>query len=440
MEDYKKLAEELNGVAAEIRSLADITEPLNTEQRSKWETLNTKADELEERLSRMKKAHETDSRAKLLAAEFPIDLQKEQRTAENEISGGLPGTQSEIRAKAVNGWLRRQAGATVSDEEMRACMASGIDPNAKELTLECRSGAEYAQMQREARAQSAVNGGQGGYLTGTDQSMMGQIEVARLLFGSVRQVAEIIRTTTGSPLPWPTVDDTSNTGAAIGENSGANTTDISVGQQTWYAHKQTSNFVKVPFELFRDSMVNLESFIGSLLGERLGRREETLFTTGTGAGEPYGIVNGSVAGKTTASATAVTFDEIYDLINSVDPAYQVNAGFMLHSGILNAVRKLKDGQGQYLWQPSSQMGMPSMLAGFPYYRNQSMQSTLATGTKTFLFGDLSKYKIREVGTVRLRRLDERFADNDQVGFIAFTEIDGKILNAGTNPIKHMLQA
>jgi len=236
------------------------------------------------------------------------------------------------------------------------------------------------------------------------------------------------------------VDDTSNTGAAIGENSGANTTDISVGQQTWYAHKQTSNFVKVPFELFRDSMVNLESFIGSLLGERLGRREETLFTTGTGAGEPYGIVNGSVAGKTTASATAVTFDEIYDLINSVDPAYQVNAGFMLHSGILNAVRKLKDGQGQYLWQPSSQMGMPSMLAGFPYYRNQSMQSTLATGTKTFLFGDLSKYKIREVGTVRLRRLDERFADNDQVGFIAFTEIDGKILNAGTNPIKHMLQA
>ena len=113
---------------------------------------------------------------------------------------------------------------------------------------------------------------------------------------------------------------------------------------------------------------------------------------------------------------------------------------MFHDGIALSIRLLKDGNGQYMWQPGLQAGVPDRLAGYPYTVNQHMQATLATATRTMAFGQFSKYKIRDVGSVRLKRLDERFADSDQVAFVAFSRHDGNLLNAGTNPVKCMLQA
>ena len=154
-----------------------------------------------------------------------------------------------------------------------------------------------------------------------------------------------------------------------------------------------------------------------------------------------GVVVASTEGKEAASKTAVTDTEIIDLEHSVDPAYRPNSIWMFHDTILAAVRKLKDvTSGQYLWQPGMQAGVPDRLLGYRYVVNQSMTGTQAQAAKIVLFGDFSKYKIRDVAGVRLVRLDELFAQTDQVGFVAFLRSDGNLLDAGTAPIKHLTNA
>ena len=178
--------------------------------------------------------------------------------------------------------------------------------------------------------------------------------------------------------------------------------------------------------------------VPSLLGERLGRIQAAQFTTGTGSSQPEGVVVGSAVGPTTASATALTADEIIDLIHGIDPSYRVgpSVGFMMHDGIVKVIRKLKTTDLQYIWQPGLQ-SQPDMIFGYPYTINQNMQATVASATKTMLFGDFSKFIIRDVATVSLYRLEERYRDVDQTGFIAFMRSDSVVSNSGA--IHHMLQ-
>jgi len=112
---------------------------------------------------------------------------------------------------------------------------------------------------------------------------------------------------------------------------------------------------------------------------------------------------------------------------------------MLHDSVLLHLRMLKDGEGRYLWQTDMRSGAPDSLYGYPMTINQDMASSVAASAKTLLFGQLNRYKIRQVGSMRFRRLDERYADYDQVGFIAFLRQDGGLLDAGTHPVKHLLQ-
>ena len=114
---------------------------------------------------------------------------------------------------------------------------------------------------------------------------------------------------------------------------------------------------------------------------------------------------------------------------------------MMNDGIALAVRKLKgSGSGDYLWQPGLQLGQPDRLLGYPISYNNHMQATVATATKTMLFGDFSKYKVREVAGVRTQVLNELYANTGEIGIQSFQRFDGNILNAGVAPIKHMLQA
>jgi HK97 family phage major capsid protein len=123
----------------------------------------------------------------------------------------------------------------------------------------------------------------------------------------------------------------------------------------------------------------------------------------------------------------------------VDPAYRsATAGYMFNDSTAKIIRKLKDGNGQYLWQPGLIAGQPDSLAGYRVVINQSM-AALATTAKGVLFGDLSKYLIRDCMEITLLRLDERFADSHQVGFLAFSRHEGRLLNAGTNPVKVITQ-
>jgi HK97 family phage major capsid protein len=265
-----------------------------------------------------------------------------------------------------------------------------------------------------------------------------------LAYSGIMQVADIIRTSSGEPLVWPTVDDTDNTGELIQEAASiGSSVDPSFGSMTWFAHKFSSKAIKVPYELLEDSAFDLPGILAGMLGERLGRVQNTKYTTGTGAGiEPRGIVTGAVAGVTAASATAIAFDEVIDLEHSLDPSRRrlPGVGYMFHDNILKALRKLKDGEGRYLWQAGANTGSPDTLNTYPYTINQDMASSIATTAVTMLFGQLSQYKVRQVNDVRFYRLTERYRDNDQDGFIAFIRGDGNILNAGDDPIRKLTQA
>jgi len=125
--------------------------------------------------------------------------------------------------------------------------------------------------------------------------------------------------------------------------------------------------------------------------------------------------------------------------HSVDPAYRNGAAWMMHDSILAAVRKLQDSQNRFYinFIDGLREGVPDRLLGSPIFINQSMASTQAQSAKIMLYGQLSKYKVRRVGAVRMYRLQERYRDNDQDGFVAFVRMDGKLLNAGVAPVKYL---
>ena len=286
-------------------------------------------------------------------------------------------------------------------------------------------------------AQSIGTTTAGGHIT--FPGFVSSLEQALLQFGGMRQASSIMRTATGSAIDWPTVNDTSNSGALLAENTQDAEQDITFGNVTLDAYKYTSKIVRVSVELMQDAAFNLGTVLGAALGERLGRIQNTHATTGTGSGQPNGVVTAATLGTTAASATAITIDELLDLEASVDPAYRPNATWMFNDATRNHIRKLKDGNSAYHWQPSVQAGTPDMLLNKPFIVNQDI-ADIATTEKTVLFGDFSKYQIREVLGVTLVQLSERYADYHQVAFVALMRFDSDLLDAGTNPIKYLQQA
>ena len=149
----------------------------------------------------------------------------------------------------------------------------------------------------------------------------------------------------------------------------------------------------------------------------------------------------SLLGTTTLLSTTISADEIFNLFHSVDPAYREMAGvaFMMHDNVLLLLSKLKGDDGQYLWQPGLTLTEPDRLLGKPVVINQNMSSTITSGDKTILFGDFGKFWIRDVASIRMRRLIERRALEDQESFVAFSRHDSALKDAGTGPLRHLLQ-
>ncbi len=284
---------------------------------------------------------------------------------------------------------------------------------------------------RELRAQGVATGSAGGYLV--PEGFRNTLIETMKFYSSVREVAEVINTASGQTLPWPTNDDTANVGAILTENTAMAEQDLALGQDDLGAYMYTSKMVRVSFQLLQDSVFNLDSFLARKLGERIGRIQNTHFTTGTGSSQPLGIQTNATAGKTGASGqtTTVTYDDLVDLIHSVDPAYRsADSRFMMHDSTLGAARKLKDSQNRPLWEPSVQAGEPDRLLGYGLAVNNNMP-VMAASAKSILFGDFRRaYVIRDVLGVQLLRLTERYADYLQVGFAAYARTDATLQDAG----------
>jgi HK97 family phage major capsid protein len=253
-------------------------------------------------------------------------------------------------------------------------------------------------------------------------------------YGPMLTEAEVITTTTGANLPWPTNNDTTNMGAILAENTTISQQDLVFGQASLDAYMYTSLLVLVSWQLLNDRP-DIDTFLAKKLGQRLGRILNAHFTTGTGTAQPDGIVTSSTVGVTGTAgdfaASVIKPDSVIDLVESLDPAYgaSTNLKFMGHQGIRKAIRKLKDSQNRYLWEISLQNGVPDSLLGYPYLVNNDM-ATPAASSKSLLFGDIEQaYVIRIVQEQQLVRLNERYADSLQTGFFAFERADGTMQDA-----------
>ena len=187
--------------------------------------------------------------------------------------------------------------------------------------------------------------------------------------------------------------------------------------------------VKVTEELLYDSMFDIENYLFDAFGKALANAEEDAFINGDGDGKPLGILaatGGAQTGVTTASSTAITADEVINLVYSLKRPYRKNAVFIMNDQTIAAIRKLKDGNGMYMWQPALTAGEPDRLLGYPVHTSQFMP-TIAAGAKTIAFGDFSYYNIGDRGARSLGELRELFAGNGMVGFLAKERVDGKLV-------------
>lgn len=300
--------------------------------------------------------------------------------------------------------------------------------------------AEVRNVLREHRAQTTSNTA-GGYTVPTELATF--IEKAMVATGPMygNQFFTVINSTDGRTFNIPTVDDTSVTAEAHTEGTQPTDDggkDVTFGQKSLGAYAFDSEWVRWSAELNADSILNMESLLGELIGERLGRIANSKLTTGSGSSDVEGIVTNSAAGKTAAATNAVTADEIIDLIHSVDPAYRTSAStaIMMNDSTLAAVRKLKDGNGNYLWQMGNyQAGIPQNILGYNVVVNQAMDS-LAAAKKVMLFGDMSKFYVRKVGAPSIYVARERFAPD--YGILGYIRFDGVLSN--TAAIKHLITA
>ena len=243
-----------------------------------------------------------------------------------------------------------------------------------------------------------------------------------------RQMAKVIKTSSGDrKIP---VVASKGTASWIDEEGAYPESDDSFGQVSIGAYK-LGTMIKVSEELLNDSVFDLQSYISREFARRIGAREEEAFFTGDGKGKPLGVLaatGGAETGATAASATAVTADEMMDLFYSLKAPYRRKSVWVLNDSTIKAIRKLKDNNGQYLWQPSLAAGTPDMILGRPI-KTSAYMPAMAAGAKTIAFGDFSYYWIADRQGRSFKRLNELFAATGQVGFLATQRVDGKLILA-----------
>ena len=211
------------------------------------------------------------------------------------------------------------------------------------------------------------------------------------------------------------------------ENAAFTESNPSFGQKQIDAFKLT-DLIRVSTELLQDSAFNVEDYIIREFSYAFGVAEEQAFCVGTGTNQPTGIFteNGGEVGFTTSSATVITIDDVISLIYSLKAPYRKNAVFLMNDATVGLIRKLKDGNGAYLWQPSVQAGQPDKILGFDVYTTP-FAPAIAGGALPIAFGDFQNYWIGDRGGKTVQRLNELYATNGQVGYVATERVDGKVI-------------
>ena len=236
----------------------------------------------------------------------------------------------------------------------------------------------------------------------------------------MRMLGEVVSSDSDMDIP---VEVAIGAAAWTDENGETTAVDDTFTKVTMKAYKCTK-LVKVSKEALADNTIGLENYLVRNLAYSLGITEEEAMITGDGDAKPTGIVPSAGVGVTTASATAITADELIDLVYSLKRVYRKNAVFIMNDSTIKAIRKLKDSDGQYIWSAGFN-GEPDMIFGRPVYTSEFAPS-IASAALPIVFGDMGFYRIQTRGNLELQRLNELYAANGQVGFMGAERIDGKL--------------
>lgn len=242
----------------------------------------------------------------------------------------------------------------------------------------------------------------------------------------IRKYAHCITTSNG--LHKIPVVPSHGTASWMDEEGAYQESDEVFGQVNLDAHK-VGTLIKVSEELLQDSAFDLEGYLYSEFVRRIGAAEESAFLTGNGSSKPTGLLHttgGAEIGVNAAGAAAVTADELIDLFYSLKSQYRENAVWILNDSTVKAIRKLKKGDGEYLWQPAIKDGQVNTILGRPYFTASAMPEMTAE-SKPVLFGDLNYYWIGDRQGIGFKRLNELYAGSGQVGFLASKRLDGKLV-------------
>jgi HK97 family phage major capsid protein len=425
------LASRMNEI---LSAPAGADKELSGEQRVEFDRLHTEQNALKADVERIEN-HEAlmadlgQSAGRIADVQVAVDEDEPVLDSEDEEARGTGVTTRGIAGTIAKGAKRNPKLHAAYDNYLRRGMAR---LNEEERTLMERR----MVVDSESRAMGTNSETAGGYLV--PEGFFNAIVEARLYFGGMRQSrATIVPTASGNNLPIPTDNDTSNTGELVGENNPATSLDTSIGQVMLNAYMYSSKIIKVSRQLLNDSAFPLQPYIARKFAQRLGRIQNTHFTTGDGASKPQGVVTGASSGVAgaTGQTTSIIYGDIVDLEHSVDRDYRENAEWMMSDTMLKVIKKLKDGEGRPLWVPGLALRQPDSILGYGYVVNNDV-AVPAASAKSLLFGDFSQYYIRDVQDILVLRLDERYAENLQVGFLAFARCDGKLVDAGTHPIKY----
>lgn len=383
-----EMKQKRNIIATDMRALHDkIGDSAWTdEQRAEWNTAKSELDGLDERINREEELRRQDQ-------QYIHNQEPEQRNNQN-----TEGSQDEKRAHVFDKWMRSGAGELSSEER---------------------------QVLKELRAQGVSPSEKGGYTV--PSTFLAQVVEQMKAYGGIASVAQIMNTSDGKTIEWPTADGTNEIGELLGENNEASEEDTDFGIADLGAKKLSSKIIRVSNELLQDSAIDMEAYLARRISERIGRGEARYLIRGTGTGtpqQPKGLV-ASVSGTTaTASATVFTWKEMNTLLHSIDPAYRNGPKFRwaFNDKTLQTIEEMEDGQGRPLWLPNIIGGTPATVLNVPYVIDQEIED-IAAGKKFLFAGDFNRFIIRRVNYMVLKRLVERYAEFDQTGFLAFHRFD-----------------
>ena len=389
-------AELIKGATAIVDAAQKEGRSLNAEEKSKFDAMEADARSIKDQIDVIERTAEM----------------KKELAANAEVREAAPKA---TRKGAFEKYLRNGMGALNSNE--RSMMA--------EL--------------RGTSTQIAGTDSLGGFLVPQDFS--NELDMATLFTGEVERLAKKLNTAGGALLDYPTINDTATDAGLTSEAAAVTVQDMTFANAQLSAYNYASQ-VRVSMQLLQDNAFDLNAFLAEAMGERIARATNAAFTTGTGSSQPQGIITGATLGNTAASATAIAADDILDLIHSIDPSYRNKPtfGLMANDSVISVIRSLGLGSANDfpIFIPSMTAGEPDKLFGFNLYYNNDMASAITTGQKTLLAADFSKFVVRSAGGVQMVRLNERYMDELEVGFVSYARKDAKVLDS--RAVKYLAQA